>query len=316
MNNTSESVIKLISNDLTKSCKSLRENASNLKNVASYCEFMYDNSNDLETKSKVFNETKHYTNQAIASISDQIYTVSRQLLELLEDQSSIIENMNFKLEQLANTADMHIEKLSRRKIYEVCVEKPDKNYESIKYTRSSEEKLARQRRLPPINFSSLDNLGHGVSFETVDADLTPPLKTKTKSQECRSIASTSKILAQDKQIYPPPNVPLFFLNHQKLENNFKDSSNSTINKSSSMMSQIMYDTSSSTQKDNKNLRISTNLENIEYVSSDKIYYAPNDLQNQKSKSNEQSSDHISTANEEDYTDLIDDNHFKVYLPND
>ena len=64
-------ISSIINVDLPEQLKNLTDNAENLERVAQYCEDIYVNSKDLD-KRPFLNETKGFTNQALASISYQM----------------------------------------------------------------------------------------------------------------------------------------------------------------------------------------------------------------------------------------------------
>ncbi len=64
-------VSNIIELDLPEHLKNLADNVNNLENVAQYCEDIYVNST-LANKSYLFNQTKGYTTQALASIAYQV----------------------------------------------------------------------------------------------------------------------------------------------------------------------------------------------------------------------------------------------------
>ena len=66
-----EIVSSVLISELPEQLKNLSDNAKNLERVAQYCEDIYVDSKDAD-KRKFFNETKGFTNQALASISYQM----------------------------------------------------------------------------------------------------------------------------------------------------------------------------------------------------------------------------------------------------
>jgi hypothetical protein len=69
--NKSEIITNIIENDLPEQLKNLSDNAANLERVAQYCEDIYVDSKEVN-KQKLLNETKGFTNQALASLSYQM----------------------------------------------------------------------------------------------------------------------------------------------------------------------------------------------------------------------------------------------------
>ena len=290
----SEKISKLTDEEIPANFHSLRSHSEQLKQVASYCEYSY--SNPEFDKDSSFNLTKEKTQQALASIADNIYLISNNLVELLDCQSLLVEHMNFKLKQLAAEANMRTELNNRSQISKVCVLKDKKVIGRVLY-KSHEEKPKENKFKPfkPIDYSSLDNIGHGFiisstrrnscSMTTPDLNInppTPPLISKVTSNVTRSLYLKPKYLTPYKRI-SPPNVPNWYdsnLNRQNSSTNILTSNNSA-----SQLSQLSCDNNNSleTSINNDEYWISTNLENIEYESTKafKIYDSQNDLQPRK-----------------------------------
>ena len=61
----------IASTDLPQQIRNLSDNADNLEKVAQYCEDIYVNSKEFD-KGSLYNETKSFTTQALASLSYQM----------------------------------------------------------------------------------------------------------------------------------------------------------------------------------------------------------------------------------------------------
>jgi len=240
-----------LNDKIPASCQSLRSNSQKLKELASYCEYSY--SNPEFNKLSSFNLTKEKTEHALASIIDNIYVISNDLVELLDFQSLLVEHTNFKLNQLSAEINMQIEENGRSKISEVCV-KTDKKRNGLVILNQMKinEKIKEEnsfKNFKTIDYSSLDNIGHGVIIKSTLRNscsmttpvlntnpTTPPLVSKVAPNfKCRSLYLTPQFKTQDKRILPPT-VPLKYLNLRKPNNSILTSNNSA-----SQLSQLSCD---------------------------------------------------------------------------
>ena len=240
-----------LNDKIPASCQSLRSNSQKLKELASYCEYSY--SNPEFNKLSSFNLTKEKTEHALASIIDNIYVISNDLVELLDFQSLLVEHTNFKLNQLSAEINMQIEENGRSKISEVCV-KTDKKRNGLVILNQMKinEKIKEEnsfKNFKTIDYSSLDNIGHGVIIKSTRRNScsmttpvlntnppTPPLISKVAPNfKCRSLYLTPQFKTQDKRILPPT-VSLKYLNRRKPNNSILTSNNSA-----SQLSQLSCD---------------------------------------------------------------------------
>lgn len=283
--------ITVLNDKIPASCQSLRSNSQKLNQLASFCEYSY--SNPEFNKLSSFNLTKEKTEHALASIIDNIYVISNDLVELLDLQSLLVEQTNFNLSQLAAELNIRVEDYGRGKINEVCANTDKKrNRLVILNEMKINEKIREENsfnHFKTIDYSSLDNIGHGVIIKSTLRNScsmttpvlntnpsTPPLVSKVAPNfKCRSLYLTPQFKTNDKRILPPT-VPLEYLNRQKSSNNILTSNNSA-----SQLSQLSCDDSDSLQITNDDeYWISTNLDKIEYESSKSftLYDSKNDLQ--------------------------------------
>jgi abl interactor 2 len=148
-----------LDSELPSQTKSLIENALNLEKVSQYCEDIYVNSRDSD-KQHLLNETKGYTTQALASVAYQIHVLANSYLQLFDTQSVIVADMAESMAHLEHEVKIYKEKIARREIgilttnksvtRTVKVKRPDCEEKPVKYIRK------------PIDYSVLDDIGHGV----------------------------------------------------------------------------------------------------------------------------------------------------------
>lgn len=157
-----ENVNNIINLDLTDQMKNLKNNADNLEVVAEYCIDSYIKSNETE-KTNVYQQTKSYTAQSLASLAYQIHELANSFLQIFDDTTYLLDNMSNSINELHHQVVVHKEKLARREIggissnktlYEntETIRKPEIEEKSSKYTRK------------PIDYSQLDDIGHGVKL--------------------------------------------------------------------------------------------------------------------------------------------------------
>ena len=80
----------LITSEIPEGRQNLLDSHSNLERVAEYCETNYFQS---ENKRAALEETKSYTTQSLASVAYQINTLAYNFLQMLDLQSSQIQEM-------------------------------------------------------------------------------------------------------------------------------------------------------------------------------------------------------------------------------
>lgn len=163
-----DNVTNLVENEIPKQGVDLAENVRNLENVAQYCEDIYVNSKD-QNKTHLLNETKGFTTQALASVAYQIHVLANSFLGLLENQSSLVEDMGNTMSNMAHEVDIHKEKVARREIGVLTtnkcvvrtakVKRPDVDEKPVKYVRK------------PIDYSLMDDVGHGVKLSRQSSNM-------------------------------------------------------------------------------------------------------------------------------------------------
>ena len=237
-----DEITKLLGNEIPINRDSLRNNVINLEKVAQYCEDLYIGSKEAD-KLHLLNETKGYTTQSLASISYQINTLASYFLNVLEFQSTLIDDMGLKLKQLTHEVNIHNEKVARREIgvlttnkniiRNVKVKKPESEEKPVKYIRK------------PIDYSLLDDVGHGVkinkqefkigrqnsyaSTHSSGSDIrgaptikppTPPLSLNSVNTSLNSVSNSGGTIRSQASYYrtpvAPPSVPSEYLSRQEL----------------------------------------------------------------------------------------------------
>nr|KAG5703762.1 hypothetical protein BaRGS_009560 [Batillaria attramentaria] len=117
-----------------------------------------------QDKRKALEETKNYTTHSLASVAYQVNALATNFLRLLDLQHDQLANMESSVNHLSQIVMIHKEKVARREIGVLTTNRtatrplgvksgilfPEQTERPIKYTRK------------PIDYSSLDDIGHGV----------------------------------------------------------------------------------------------------------------------------------------------------------
>ncbi|XP_026481898.1 abl interactor 2 isoform X2 [Ctenocephalides felis] len=147
----------LISNEIPEGRHNLTSSHTNLERVAEYCEANYFQS---ENKRMALEETKNYTTQSLASVAYQINTLAYNFLQLLDLQTSQLDEMESQMNHISQTVMIHKEKVARREIGVLTANKVSNRQYKIIAPANPEKPIKYVRK--PIDYSLLDEVGHGV----------------------------------------------------------------------------------------------------------------------------------------------------------
>lgn len=181
----------LIEKEIPDQTQNLSNNVKNLKTVAEYCEDQYVNSKEAN-KVHLLNETRGYTSQALASVAYQIHELANSFLHLLENQSMIINDMGVSMSHLAHDVSIHKEKVARREIGVLTTNKCVMRTQKIKRPEIDEKQVKYVRK--PIDYSILDDIGHGVKLNRQSSALDPLAKIGVGRQNSYSSTHSSSSL--------------------------------------------------------------------------------------------------------------------------
>ncbi|XP_071505317.1 abl interactor 2-like [Diadema antillarum] len=170
--------------DMAAARKSLLENCDNLEQVANYCEDNYRQSPD---KRGALESTKNFTTQSLASVAYQVNTLATTLLQMLDCTAARVGDMESALNGINLTIDIRNERIGRQ-TFRSSLQTPKNCTRTQKVAKpkspSSTHKKAGYVSLP-IDYSSLDDVGHGIKIGLGNAS-----PRNSRSGSLRSISST------------------------------------------------------------------------------------------------------------------------------
>jgi len=168
----------LITSEIPEGRQNLLDSHTNLEKVAEYCENNYFQS---ENKRAALEETKGYTTQSLASVAYQINTLAYNFLQMLDLQSSQIQEMESQINHISQTVSIHKEKVARREIGVLTTNKCSNRQHKIIAPANPERPIKYVRK--PIDYGCLDDIGHGVKIARQN---TPRQLTKRPSTSSNS----------------------------------------------------------------------------------------------------------------------------------
>ncbi|XP_050974668.1 abl interactor 2a isoform X6 [Labeo rohita] len=149
----------LLEEEIPAGRRALLDSFTNLERVAEYCESNYVQSPD---KHAALEETKNYTTQSLASVAYLINTLANNVLQMLDIQASQLRRMESSINHISQTVDIHKEKVARREIGILTTNKNTSRTHKIIAPANPERPVRYIRK--PIDYSMLDDIGHGVKW--------------------------------------------------------------------------------------------------------------------------------------------------------
>ncbi|XP_046705617.1 abl interactor 2b isoform X6 [Silurus meridionalis] len=167
----------------------LLDSYANLERVAEYCESNYIQSPD---KQRALDETKSYTTQSLASVAYLINTLANNVLQMLDIQASQLRRMESSINHISQTVDIHKEKVARREIGILTTNKNTSRTHKIIAPANPERPVRYIRK--PIDYSLLDDVGHGVKWL---------LRFKVNAQNIKAGTTPRTVAPSQKPPSPP-----------------------------------------------------------------------------------------------------------------
>ncbi|NXO65842.1 ABI3 protein, partial [Phainopepla nitens] len=152
---------RLRQSDIPAGRQLLRDQHGNLLRVADYCHGNYLQASD---KRKALEETMALSTQSLASVTYQVSSLATAFLRLLDLQAAQLRQLEADVTCVAQRVDIHKEKVSRREVGVLTVPKSFPSHQKVVAPPSPPELEPYYRK--PLNFSVLDDIGHGVKVST------------------------------------------------------------------------------------------------------------------------------------------------------
>ncbi|XP_018965815.1 abl interactor 2 isoform X12 [Cyprinus carpio] len=168
----------LLEEEIPAGRRALLDSFTNLERVADYCESNYVQSPNKHT---ALEETKNYTTQSLASVAYLINTLANNVLQMLDIQASQLRRMESSINHISQTVDIHKEKVARREIGILTTNKNTSRTHKIIAPANPERPVRYIRK--PIDYSTLDDIGHGVKVNTQNMKMGSLLRTTPPTQK-------------------------------------------------------------------------------------------------------------------------------------
>ncbi|XP_072212884.1 ABI gene family member 3 [Excalfactoria chinensis] len=184
--------------DVPAARQGLRDNHSNLQRVAEYCESNYLQASD---KRKALEETMAFSTQSLASVAYQVSSLATTFLQLLDLQAAELQKLEANVSCVAQSVDMHKEKVSRREIGALTVSKRFPSHQKITSPPNPPSLEPYYRK--PLNFSILDDIGHGIKDHSTQLSRTGTLSRKGIKITTQSAGTMGRSTRVPEPIQPP-----------------------------------------------------------------------------------------------------------------
>ncbi|KAL2080904.1 hypothetical protein ACEWY4_022757 [Coilia grayii] len=132
-------------------------------------------------KHRALEETKSYTTQSLASVAYLINTLANNVLQMLDIQASQLRRMESSINHISQTVDIHKEKVARREIGILTTNKNTSRTHKIIAPANPERPVRYIRK--PIDYSVLDDIGHGVKVNTQNMKMGGHPRTNPPTQK-------------------------------------------------------------------------------------------------------------------------------------
>ncbi|XP_033730675.1 abl interactor 2-like isoform X1 [Pecten maximus] len=183
-------VAQLLEQEIPEGRQHLQESFNNLENVAKYCRENYITATN---KKQALEETKNYTTHSLASVAYQINNLATNFLKLLDLQQSQTMEMESSVNYLAQTVNIHKEKVARREIGVLTTNRNTNRPLGVKngiiFPEQAERPTKYQRK--PIDYTVLDEIGHGVKVQEQGIIKTTTSVQRDKTSRSSSISSNT-----------------------------------------------------------------------------------------------------------------------------
>ncbi|KAL7639067.1 UNVERIFIED_CONTAM: hypothetical protein RMT77_010601 [Armadillidium vulgare] len=186
----SSEFVTLVQQEIPEGRQSLIDSHANLEKVAAYC---IENFARAENKRAALEETKNYTTQSLASVAYQINTLAYNFLQMVDQQTNQLAEMESQVNYISQMVMIHKEKVARREIGVLTTNKTTARQYKILAPANGEKPIKYVRK--PIDFNKLDEIGHGLKASS---------NTTNTPRSRRSTSNVGVNSAHQLAIGPPP----------------------------------------------------------------------------------------------------------------
>ncbi|XP_040293193.1 ABI gene family member 3 isoform X1 [Bufo bufo] len=181
--------------------QALKDSYQNLQNVADYCEKNYMEAPD---KRKALKSTMSLVTQTLASVACQVGVAARHVSDMLEVQSLMLQKEEARVRYVSQLLDIHVEKVARQNIGKLTTAKKFQHTQKIQ---NGQNRLLASYTRIPINFTSLDNTGHGIMDSDSQLSRTGTMSRKISMKNMTQTHSSLGRNSQVREPIAPPFIP-------------------------------------------------------------------------------------------------------------
>eukprot|EP00118_Oscarella_pearsei_P003884 m.16131 g.16131 ORF g.16131 m.16131 type:complete len:598 (+) comp26752_c0_seq2:217-2010(+) len=154
----SPSIDSLVNRDIPGARQALLDSHVNLANLADYVEHNYVEAND---KHEALEQAKQFAIQSLASVAHQIDAFANGLVHMMDAETKLFGSLESEVNHLAQGIFGFGETLARRRIGNLAAAKNVDKPSRMVCGPDEEPRVMKYKR-KPIDYSLLDEIGHGV----------------------------------------------------------------------------------------------------------------------------------------------------------
>ncbi|XP_071433261.1 ABI gene family member 3 isoform X3 [Pithys albifrons albifrons] len=152
-------------------------------------------------KRKALEETMALSTQSLASVTYQVSSLATAFLRLLDLQAAQLHKVEADVTCVAQRVDIHKEKVSRREIGSLTISKRFPSCQKIVAPPNPPTLEPYYRK--PLNFSVLDNIGHGIKDHSTQLSRTGTLARKGTKSSAQAVGTMGRSTRVPEPIQPP-----------------------------------------------------------------------------------------------------------------